>query len=329
MTALSSLRAAQPHAVDTLSKALCGSRMYHAYLLAGPREAGGLEVAEAFAASLLCSDRRQEDACGECAGCRKAAGGNHPDMHRLNSGDKVNISIDAVRYLETRLALAAAESTTKVVIIEEADRMTRDAQNALLKTLEEPPGATCFLLVTSRVRTLLSTVRSRSQTVRIAPLSRVGAWKKLEEAGIAANLARPLAALVGSNSERAQALVELGAEEVYAGLRRALAPNSRHGDILAMAADIGSDRERTELALSLLEVEIRDRLATANGAADEQLYLDPASLAPALPGSRLRDAAVRLQRLRQLKAFNINRTMSLENVLLALAGAGRVAEKNP
>ncbi|MEE8409539.1 MAG: hypothetical protein V3T05_08035 [Myxococcota bacterium] len=327
MTALSALRAAQRHAVDTLSKALCGRRLHHAYLLAGPLEAGGLELAEAVAASLVCSARREEDACEECAACRKAAGGNHPDIHRLTSGDKANISIDAVRYLDDRLALAAVEAGTKVVIIEEADRMTRDAQNAILKTLEEPLGVTCFLLVTARVRTLLTTVRSRCLTVRIAPLPRLGAWKSLEEAGVAANLARPLAALVGSNFERAQALVDLGAGEIHAGLRRALAPNARLGDILATAADLGSDRERTELALAFLEVEVRDRLATANGAGDEQLYLDPASLTPALPGSRLRDAAERLQTLRRLKALNINRTMSLENVLLALAGA--VSEGSP
>jgi DNA polymerase-3 subunit delta' len=317
MVALSSLRSEQPHVVEVLSTAVSSDRLHHAYLLAGPEEAGAAAFASALASSLVCNDRQEADGCGECAACRKHAGGNHPDVIQVAPDEKGKISIDTVRALSSRLSLRAAESETKVAIIEQADAMKPPAQNALLKTLEEPPGATCFLLTTARVRMMLPTVRSRCQTLRLAPRRREGAWQALVDAGLDNDVARPLAALVGPDIARAQALVDKGADEIVASLHQALAVDASLAGIIHIAGDLGADRERADLALAILEVEVRDRLARARGAGDDLLYTESDS---EVTTDRLSAAAERLMDIRRFRVLNINRTMALETVLLAVTG---------
>jgi DNA polymerase-3 subunit delta' len=234
--------------------------------------------------------------------------------------DKGNISIDTVRNTCGRLALRASEGPTKVAVVLQADAMKPPAQNALLKTLEEPPGSTCFVMTTTRLRMLLSTVRSRCQTIRLAPRRREGAWRVLSQAGIDEEVARPLGALVGPDPERAQALLDKGAPEIIATLRSALAPGAPLPVIIEAAADLAADRERTDLALALIEVEVRDRLAHACGATFDHLLTQPVS-----SGSlqHLSAAASRLQSLRRFKTLNINRSVALETVLFTLAGRFR------
>jgi DNA polymerase-3 subunit delta' len=320
MMALSSLRSEQPHAVGVLATAVSSERMHHAYLLAGPEEAGADRLAAAVAASLVCTDRRDVDACGACAGCRKQAGGNHPDVIFVAPDDKGNIGIDTIRALSGRLALRAAESAIKVAILERADGMKPPAQNALLKTLEEPPGATCFLLTSARVRMLLPTVRSRCQTVRLAPRPREGAWRTLVEAGFTPEVARPIAALVGPDTTRAQSMLDRGAEEIVSNLRQALRADTPLGDLIRIAGDLGADRDRADLALAFLEVEVRDRLARAHGATSELLFTEPDA---SVPATHLSAAAERLTEVRRFRAINANRTLALENILLAAAGHGQ------
>jgi DNA polymerase-3 subunit delta' len=317
MVALSSLRSEQPHVVEVLSTAVSSDRLHHAYLLAGPEEAGAPAFASALASSLVCNDRQEADGCGECAACRKHAGGNHPDVIQVAPDEKGKISIDTVRALSNRLSLRAAESETKVAIIEQADAMKPPAQNALLKTLEEPPGATCFILTTARVRMMLPTVRSRCQTLRLVPRRREGAWQALVEAGIDNDVARPLAALVGPDPARAQVLLDKGADEIVTSLRQDLAVDASLAAIIHIAGDLGADRERADLALAILEVEVRDRLARARGAGDDLLYTESDS---EVTTDRLSAAAERLMDIRRFRVLNINRTMALETVLLAVTG---------
>jgi len=317
MFLLSQLREEQPFAVTTLTQAIEGERRHHAYLFAGPLEASANNLVMAMAGSLLCTDRRGSDACGTCAGCRKLAGKNHPDLVHLQPDEKGNLSIDTIRQLANRLSLRATEADTKIAIIEHADAMKPPAQNALLKTLEEPPGPTCFLLTTTRIRTLLPTIRSRCQTVRLAPKKRAGAWRVLAEAGIDPEIAQRLAALVGPDVDRAQELVDKGAGEIIAALSGILTLDVPIPTIMNAAADLGGDKERADLAFALLEVDIRDRLARAHGALGAS-YSEQAGTD--LPVSHLCNGAAQLQTIRRYQAVNLNRTMALETVLLAVTG---------
>lgn len=139
--------------------------MSHAYMLVAAEEQTGREAAEKLASALLCS---AEDApCGRCRDCRKSTAGVHPDRIWLQreKDDKGNpkreIQVGQIRSMTADAAVAPNESRRKVYIIAEADRMNLQAQNALLKSLEDPPGHACFILITRAADALLPTVRSR------------------------------------------------------------------------------------------------------------------------------------------------------------------------
>ena len=172
----------QPRALAVLRRALASGRAAHAYLFDGPDGVGKELTARAFAARLLCEDDTRDpaaDACGRCRSCRLVAGDNHPDLHlihrrlhklhpeRLNRRRKgLFLSVDVVRhFLIAPAAIAPSAGRRRVFVVREAERMNDEAQNALLKTLEAPPGTACLVLVTSSATRLLPTVRSRCQVV--------------------------------------------------------------------------------------------------------------------------------------------------------------------
>jgi DNA polymerase-3 subunit delta' len=247
---------------------------------------------------------------------------SHPDVVRVDPDDKGNIAIDAIRVLTSRLALKAAEASHKVAYIRDADLMNPAAQNALLKTLEEPPGASCFILTTTRWRTLLPTVRSRSLTLRLAPLAREGAAQTLCAQGLPEAHAQPLAALVGPDLDRAQAMLANGLDEILATLTAALGSDCSVDTILKTAAELGAERDRADLAMTLIEVGIRDALAQRHGAPAAHLYVQPLWLSAHAERhpERLAAAGLRIQQLRRARAMNPNRTLGLEGILLLLAG---------
>jgi len=149
----------QPRAVALLSRALESGRVAHAYAFVGPAGSGRMTTALAFAAVLLGSRARQ-----------------HPDLHVIvptppetNPRGARAIRIGAVRELERQAALRPLMASRKVFILEEAERMTDEAPQAFLKTLEEPPAATVIILILARARAVPATVLSRCQVVRFAP----------------------------------------------------------------------------------------------------------------------------------------------------------------
>jgi DNA polymerase III gamma/tau subunit len=159
----------QPRAVDLLRRALTGDRVAHAYAFIGPAGSGRMATAVAFAGALLCA----EGGCGACRHCAAAASRQHPDLHVLaptppesNPKGARAIRIGAVRELERQSSLRPLMSRRRVFIIDDADRMTEDAPQAILKFLEEPAPGTVIILVLSRVRAVPATVISRCQIVR-------------------------------------------------------------------------------------------------------------------------------------------------------------------
>lgn len=139
--------------------------MSHAYMLVAPEGPERREEAAKLASALLCSG--QKAPCGLCRDCRKNAAGVHPDQIwlRRQKDDKGNLRrelyVDQIRSMTADAAVAPNESERKVYIVEEAERMNVQAQNALLKALEDPPGHACFILCAAAADALLPTVRSR------------------------------------------------------------------------------------------------------------------------------------------------------------------------
>lgn len=148
-------------AVLTLLNAVAGGRVVHAYLFCGPAGDKGA-VADAFARALLCSSPRQGDSCGECRPCRQVLHGNHPDLHRIGPSGTV-IRIEQIRQMQRLVLYRSYQGGRKVFILEPAESMTAEAANSLLKTLEEPPANTVFVLVSDRPGACLPTILSRCQ----------------------------------------------------------------------------------------------------------------------------------------------------------------------
>src|SRR5213593_3744885 len=154
--------------VSLLSRSIENDSLPPSLLFAGPDGVGKRLTAIAVAQTLNCVERGpwtaepgSVDACGRCPVCTRIARNVHPDVLIVEPGDSGAIKIDQVRDIVDRAAYRPFEGRRRVVIVDEADALVPAAQNALLKTLEEPPPSSTFILVTARPDMLLPTVRSR------------------------------------------------------------------------------------------------------------------------------------------------------------------------
>jgi DNA polymerase III subunit delta' len=159
----------QEHFVETLIKAVQATRtgeetqeMTHAWVFTGPPGSGRSSAAIAFAQALVCS----HDGCGTCNECRSAANGAHPDVEIIRT-EGLSIKIDEVRELLTRVSWAPSMGGWRVVVMEDADRLTESAANALLKAIEEPGNRTVWLLCAPTLHDVLPTIRSRCRHLQL------------------------------------------------------------------------------------------------------------------------------------------------------------------
>ncbi|HET7617187.1 MAG TPA: DNA polymerase III subunit delta' [Vicinamibacterales bacterium] len=163
------------YALELLSRAVARDSLPPTQLFAGPSGVGKRVVALALAQAVNCLSpvpfREGRDSCGQCASCTRIARGVHPDVVRLEPDDEGAIGIDDVREMLGQVGYRPFEGRRRVVIIDEADGLGAPAQSALLKTLEEPPPTTIFILISSRPDALLATVLSRCSRLRFMGLS--------------------------------------------------------------------------------------------------------------------------------------------------------------
>ncbi len=164
----------QEHLTEILKSAVASARsgeespdiskhgMTHAWVFTGPPGSGRSLAALAFAQALICT----HDGCGTCNECRSARAGSHPDVEIVRT-EGLSIKIDEVRELLTRVAWAPAMGGWRVVVMEDADRLTEPAANALLKAIEEPGGRTVWLLCAPTLHDLLPTIRSRCRHMQL------------------------------------------------------------------------------------------------------------------------------------------------------------------
>lgn len=158
-------------AVELLSRAVARASVPQSLIFAGPAGVGKRRTALALAQALNCLDPGGVDACGICTACRRIARGIHPDVFFITPEESGSTKTAQVRDAVDHAAFRPFEGRRRVVVFDEADTLVAHAQNALLKTLEEPPPASVFVLVSSRLDQLLPTVRSRCPLVRFGPLT--------------------------------------------------------------------------------------------------------------------------------------------------------------
>jgi DNA polymerase-3 subunit delta' len=292
-------------------------RLPHALLFVGPPGVGKALVARRLAARLACSG--DPAPCGSCAGCAQVAAGSHPDLRvitapsaagRREGRAKKEIGIDQARELKRFVALQAISARRKVAIVDDADRLSLAAQNALLKTLEEPPGEALLVLITASPGALLSTVRSRCHRIGFRPLADAEVRAALAAAGLGTDEATRLVARAEGSPGRALALrsdwTEVDLEEVRA-LLAALA-GGRYGSVLAMSKGLGKTEQETAARLDGLLAACHDDAVTAAAASDAH------RLAQAL---RRGDAVA--EAVQTLRRRNPNRGLLTEALALRLA----------
>ncbi len=226
----------QPRALAAVRSMVVGAPP-HAVLFVGPASSGKTTLAMDLAAGLLCLDPDPAARpCGTCRGCHQVASGNHPDLHRLapeGPGGQVRIGKatdpepGTVRHLIGELALLPVEGGARVALVEQAHRLNEDAQNALLKMLEEPPGGVTILLCADDEDCLLPTVRSRCARVRLGQVA-------------------------GREIERW--LGELGAADAPNAARFARLSDGAPGLALAYARSPDAGRLRGEISRGLLDM---------------------------------------------------------------------------
>jgi DNA polymerase-3 subunit delta' len=309
--------------VRQLRAAVAADRLAHAYLLTGPVGVGRRTLATGLAAAALCDTPHDGDACGACAHCTRVAAGTHPDLLVVRrEDDRRDVKTEQAREVTRWLALRPLTSRRKVAVIEDAECLNEHGQNALLKTLEEPPGAAVLLLVATDASLLLPTVRSRCQRVRLDPLPVAVVARILETRGVPAPARAAAAARSEGSPGRALSLVD---DPRADGRGRML--DQLVGLASATAADLSATaqalaRDDVDVALDTTVAWYRDLLGLLGGGNAAVRNLDVTGPLDA--------AAGRLSLDRVLSALDVtcdtiravertaNRVLALECMLLAL-----------
>src|SRR6516225_9962915 len=156
--------------LELLTRAVSRGSVPPTLIFSGPAGVGKRLAAVALAQALNCEERLGTDACGKCSACTRIARGIHSDVLIIEPGETGSIKVDQIREAIDRAAYRPFEGRRRIVIVDGADALVVEAQNALLKTLEEPPPSSVFVLVTSRPDLLLPTVLSRGHRLRFGAL---------------------------------------------------------------------------------------------------------------------------------------------------------------
>jgi DNA polymerase-3 subunit delta' len=255
-----------PRLRDLLARGVAQGRLPPAMLFSGPSGVGKKALALAVGRALLC-EANQGDACDVCAACRRAGRGLHPDAV-LVEPDGASIKIEQVRDAVREIAGRPFEGRARAFVFDEAHLLTEQAQNALLKSLEEPPATSHVFLVTASPQALLPTIRSRCQTLRFSPLPQSLLETHLREAsGLPAEEARLRAALSGGSLGAALAFESEAWRALREELLGLLEKLGRAGTLGRMdAAERLADMDDPVLALTALRSLLRDIAALRAGA---------------------------------------------------------------
>lgn len=287
----------------------------HAYLFTGPAGTGKRSMAELCSRAVHCTGEIKP--CDACPACKRHLFGTHPD-HIALSPVKKSIGVEEVRDLIARVSIKPFEGVAHTVVIDRADKMTAQAQNALLKTLEEPPGNAVFFLLAEQAEAMLTTIVSRCRAVRFHAIAYELTARALIQRGVAAERAPLLAAVAQGSVGRA---LELNESEEYWALRLravgALEALKGPGDVARAFALVKQDKDQVPALMDAMELCASDLLRIEAG-------LDPAQADIAGRLRRLSFAGDKLaqgvMRARQMLNSNVSFQTALEMLFFDLVG---------
>ncbi|HJV36666.1 DNA polymerase III subunit delta' [Geomonas sp.] len=310
----------QDSAIAVLRRSISMGRVAHAYLFNGIEGCGKRKTAVAFVQAVFCG---KDEACGVCSSCRKIASGQHPDLHILEP-DGAFIKIDQVRELQKELAYRPFEAPKKACIIDGAEKLNLAAGNALLKTLEEPPGNALMILLTPERSAVLQTILSRCQSLAFQPLSAELIEGRLVRDGFGAEAARVASTLSGGSLRRA---MDVAADGVLEGrgsfLARIMALNLKDvATLFRTAEELAADKEGLPGLLELLLSFLRDILiyrSMPQGLANADMEELIAREAERVSEGRIIELIEELVAMKRMLARNVNARLALEVFFMQFA----------
>ncbi len=326
-------------AVEKFKRAASSGRVSHAYLLAGPPAVGKETLAMAFARALLCHRPLEGDSCGVCTGCRQTNEGVHPDL-AITGPSGATIKIEQVRLLQRETNFGPRAGNWAVNIIPDADTMTPEAANCLLKTLEEPVSGTVFLLITAKPQMLLPTVVSRCQQIYLQSLSEGELALGLTRNGVDRIEELPLA-LAGGSLSKALSLADGSAAAERDGVENLAWRLTRSGteSALKLAEELSGgtsrgtgkapDRKHLNNMLDLLLLWYRDIMLEKESAGGKHtVNRDRAGvikeMAPFYTTGRIIEIINHIEQAKGALAAGANIRLALESLFLKLStGTGR------
>ncbi len=311
----------QEKAVTLLRHAIERNRLPHAYLFLGSEGVGKKLTALTLAQVLNCAEGGT-DFCGRCSGCHKVSNALHPDVVLIEPGDNGSIKIEEVRHLQEKIAYKPFEGRVKVWIIDQAEKLTPQAANCLLKTLEEPPEHSLLILIASQASALLPTVISRCQQVNFARLTASVIKQLLLEQGVAPEVLELGVALADGGLSRVS---QEQLEEFRACREEALGylqgQRGAFEDVFVLSDKLAKNKEQIEQLIQLFNLWYRDLLLLKLGLGKDLLVNQDkfVQLNQQAEGLELPLIQQRLERIQQsfvALQYNANSRLVLENMLL-------------
>ena len=306
--------------LEQLSKAVSSKRVPNAYLFSGPKGVGKRLVSERFMQMVSClSPNEKNEPCFQCRGCKKTVDRNHPDQFIVEP-DGEKIKIGQIRALQSQLQFHPLESSRKVAIIDDADRMNEAAANSLLKILEEPPELTHFILITSLPNALLPTIRSRCQHLPFNPLNdeELANYLSLNE-GIPTKEAMRIARFSGGSMGVAISIDTQFVDDILGRFTTIMHKASTADIIETSQIWANEDPDRIRLLLDLLMSWYRDLLRfQTTGNASASIHPEAIKLASHIVPSRMDKAISEIAHARFSLEANANKQLMFENLLFSL-----------
>lgn len=300
----------------------------HAAIIDGPAGTGKKTLCALLCQVLFCENRNGNEPCGRCPSCVQVAAGTHPDLIQLSrekalvkgtKPDRKSIGIDDIREL---IALTGVFTTTgkRIVCIEDSESLTVDAQNSLLKTLEEPPEGTCFILITEHPEALLTTVVSRCRRIHLRPWSDEYIYHILLSYGIPKERCAETVVFCGGSIGKA---MNMAKDDAYWDYRKYVMDSvfglQNRSDIFPVSAAYSDKNSDFELLLdtveSILTVMMYVRSRKLSSKVVDQYPIQWKQFAENADIKDFDKLFEQIRKARMMRASNVNQAAILENLL--------------